>query len=88
MEGEIRSNALESEPMIRMRQTQTRMATNNGTTLVSAFELYDGSTGGGVIADGDGNSPPGERSIKGGGDQPRTKEIPRFACGRLHVPFG
>jgi hypothetical protein len=39
MEGEIRSNALESEPMMRIRQTQTRMATNSGTTVVSAFEL-------------------------------------------------
>lgn len=37
--GETRSRALESEPMIRMRMTQTRTATNSGTIMVSDFEL-------------------------------------------------
>ena len=37
--GEIRSNALESEPMIKMRMTQTNTATNNGTIMVSDFKL-------------------------------------------------
>ena len=37
--GEIRSKALESEPMMRMRMTHTRTATKSGTTVVSDLEL-------------------------------------------------
>lgn len=39
--GEIRSNALERDPIIRMRMTQTSTATNNGTIMVSDFELIN-----------------------------------------------